>query len=80
MRARRCLRASRDGGENVTTIELLLIVGLVLVLTPWVVFTSVKLGAYGYLRGRELFHLKEKLRNGETQTTEDQREELGRSA
>ena len=52
-----------------TTIEVVLIVGLVLVVLPWTVFQSVKRGTYAFYRGRELFQKHEETRNGkETKT------------
>jgi len=38
-----------------TTIEVLIVVMLLLVFTPYVVYVSVKLGTYAFFRGRQLF-------------------------
>lgn len=38
-----------------TTIEVLIVIMLLLVFTPYVVYVSVKLGTYAFFRGRQLF-------------------------
>jgi len=39
----------------VTLIEILFVVALVLLVTPWIVYLSVKLGVFAFYRGRQLF-------------------------
>jgi hypothetical protein len=52
--------ASRPGGGNgrtpMLTIENLVLILIVLVVLPWVSYTTAKLGTIGYLRGREFFN------------------------
>ena len=43
-----------------TVIEILLLIAIGLVTLPWVAYTTAKLSAYGYLRGRELFDNRNK--------------------
>ena len=46
------------------TIESLVLIVIVLLLLPWISYTTVKLGTVGYLRGKELFHKHKGDRDG----------------
>lgn len=42
--------------QIMTTIEILMVILVVLITLPYVSYTAVKLGTYGYLMGREHFN------------------------
>lgn len=45
-----------------TLIEILFVVALVLLVIPWVIYLSVKLGVFAFYRGRQLFEQYEETR------------------